>query len=149
MIRPRVARVVWLAAVVTADGETLLEAVPQSEAVARAVAVAPDGTLTTDVARLLDAILSDGTDADRAWVAARHRDYPHHALIEPGRLSAFLELGIPTGYVVAAQDRTIVPELARTFAARLPAASVLTVDAGHDAMITAPLEVADALESMA
>jgi pimeloyl-ACP methyl ester carboxylesterase len=149
VIPERVARVVWLAAVVTADGETLLEAVPQTEAIARAVTLESDGTLTTDVTRLLEAILPDGTEIDRAWVQERHREYPHHALIEPGRLSAFLELGLPTGYIAASRDLTIVPELARSFASRVSAAPLLTVDAGHDAMISAPLEVADALESLA
>jgi pimeloyl-ACP methyl ester carboxylesterase len=141
----RLARVVWLAGPVLADGETLIESIPQTPAIARAVTIAPDGTLTTDVEALLAAILSDGTEADRRWVAERHRPYPHAALVEPGRLTAFLALGCPAAYVLAARDETIPPDRARRFAARLPGAPVFEVDASHDAMVSRPAETAAAL----
>lgn len=142
----RIAAVVWLTGPVLNDGETLLEAVPQTPAIAAAVTVLPDGTLETDRDVLLDAILSDGTDDDRRWVAERHvDDYPRAGLTEPGRLSAFLELGIPTAYVAASQDQTIPIELARSFAARLPGSRWVEVDSSHDCMIARPAETAEAL----
>jgi pimeloyl-ACP methyl ester carboxylesterase len=141
----RIRRVVWLAAVVLDDGETLLSAVPQTPEVARAVTIGPDGVPRTDVQAMLDAILNDGTARDRAWVAARHRPYPPVALTEPGRLRAFLDLGLPTGYVVATEDRTIPPDLADRFAARLPGALRARVAAGHDCMMSRPDETAAAL----
>jgi pimeloyl-ACP methyl ester carboxylesterase len=145
----RVARAVWLAAPVLDDGETLIQAIPQTPAIARAVTIAADGSITTDVELLLAAILSDATEDDRRWVAARHRPYPHAALVEPGRHSAFLALGCPTAYVAAVQDQTIPLPLARTFAARLLGAPVFEVDAGHDCMISRPAETAAALLSAA
>ena len=116
----RVARVVFMAAVVLNDGETLLEAVPATPAVSRAVTIAEDGTAVTDHALLVEALLPEASPADRAWVLERHRSYPPAALVEPGRLSQFLELGLPTGYVVATEDLMVPPDLARTFARRLP-----------------------------
>jgi pimeloyl-ACP methyl ester carboxylesterase len=82
-------------------------------------------------------------------VRERHRPYPPHALVEPGRLSAFLALGLPTGYIRATQDRTIEPQLAARFAERLPGCRRADVDAGHDCMITRPDAVAAALRGMA
>lgn len=145
----RLRRVVWLAAVVTADGETLLQAVPQSPWIARAVNIGPDGSAHTDPDRILDAIIQDGTSEQRRFVRERHRPYPPPALVEPGRLSAFLDLGVPTGYVVAADDRTIEPEVARRFADRLPGCRRAEVPGSHDCMITRPAEVAAALIEMA
>ncbi|MGA2305356.1 MAG: alpha/beta fold hydrolase [Acidimicrobiales bacterium] len=142
----RVARVVFMAAVVLNDGETLLEAVPATPAVSRAVTIAEDGTAVTDHALLVDALLPEASSADRAWVLERHLSYPPAALVEPGRLSQFLELGLPTGYVVATEDLLVPPTLARTFARRLPGVAVAEVAAGHDLMLTRPEESATALE---
>jgi pimeloyl-ACP methyl ester carboxylesterase len=145
----RVRRVVWLTAVVTVDGETLIEAVPQSPAVARAVRIGPDGTAHTDHQLMLDAIIQDGTPEQRRFVGERHRSYPPHGLTEPGRLSAFLATGLPTGYVFAEDDLTIERPVAERFADRLPGCRRATVPGGHDCMITHPAEVAAALEAMA
>jgi pimeloyl-ACP methyl ester carboxylesterase len=145
----RIRRVVWLSAVVTADGQSLLEAVPASPWMARAVTIGPDGTAHTDPDRILDAIIHDGSAQQRRFVRERHRPYPPHALVEPGRLSSFLALGLPTGYIVALDDRAIEPAVARAFADRLPGCRRAEVPGGHDCMITRPGEVANALSSMA
>ena len=141
----RIAAVVWLAAVVTDDGESLLQATPQSPWIARAVKLGPDGTAHTDPELILDANIQDGTPEQRELVRRKHCAYPPHALVEPGRLSAFLALGLPTGYVTATRDRTIEPPVCEKFAARLPGCRRASVDAGHDCMITQPEATARAL----
>ena len=141
----RIACVVWLTGAVCADDETLLQAIPQSPWVARAVTLGSDGTAHTDPDRILDANIQDGTPEQRAFVRERHLPYPPHALIEPGRLSAFLALGLPTAYLVTTQDRTIEPEVQRAFARRLPSAVTAEISAGHDCMITRPDRVAATL----
>ena len=144
----RIASAVWVAAVVTNDGQSLIEAVPQSPWIARAVTIGPDGTAHTDPELILDANIHDGTPEDRAFVHDRHLPYPPHALVEPGRLSAFLALGLPTGYVIATQDRTIEPHVARAFADRLPGSRRAEVDAGHDCMMTQPAATAAAIAAV-
>jgi pimeloyl-ACP methyl ester carboxylesterase len=141
----RVRLVAWLAAVVTADGESLLDAVPQSPWIAKAVTIGPDGTAHTDPERILDANIHDGTEAQRDLVRRHHTAYPPYALTEPGRLSAFLALGIPTAFITAADDRTIERHVTERFAARLPGAHLDTVPGGHDCMITQPDAIAGAL----
>jgi pimeloyl-ACP methyl ester carboxylesterase len=145
----RIRGAIWLAAVVTADGESLWQAVPQSPWIARAVTQAPDGTATTDPELILDANIHDGTPVQRDFVRQRHRPYPPQALTEPGRLSAFLDLGLPTGYIIAADDRTIEPHVAAGFADRLPGAVRMEVPGGHDCMLTEPAAVAAALSAVA
>jgi pimeloyl-ACP methyl ester carboxylesterase len=121
---------------------------PHRASIARAVTIGPDGTAHTDPELILDANLHDGTPAQRRFVSDRHLPYPPHALVEPGRLSAFLALGIPTGYITATDDRTIEPAVCEKFAARLPKCVRGFVDAGHDCMVSRPRETAEALEAM-
>jgi pimeloyl-ACP methyl ester carboxylesterase len=149
VVPDRIRRVVWIAAVVTDDGESLLDAVPQSPAIARAVTIGPDGTAHTDPELILDANIHDGSEVQRAFVRDRHVQYPPHALTEPGRLSAFRALGIPAGYITALDDRTIEAPITAKFAGRLPGARLLEVPGGHDCMITEPEAVAAALLAMA
>jgi pimeloyl-ACP methyl ester carboxylesterase len=144
-IPDRIATVVWLTAAVCNDGESLLETIPQSPWIARAVSLGADGTAHTDVDRIIDANIHDGTDEQKDFVRARHRPYPPHALVEPGRLSAFLALGIPTGYVFATLDRTVEPHIQEQLAARLPDCRTASVAAGHDCMLTQPEATAEAL----
>jgi pimeloyl-ACP methyl ester carboxylesterase len=149
VVPDRIRRVVWLAGAVTADGESLIEAVPQSPWIARAVTLGADGTAHTDPELILDANIHDGTPEERAFVRDRHLPYPPHALVEPGRLSAFLALGLATGYVTARDDRTIEAPICAGFAARLPGCLQLEVPGGHDCMVTQPDAVAAALLTMA
>ena len=145
----RIKAVVWLAAVVTADGESLLDAVPQSPWIAKAVTLGPDGTAHTDPDLILDANIHDGTPDDKAMLRERHTPYPPHALTEKGRLTAFLELGLPTAFIAATDDRTIEAPVTAKFAARLPGARVAEVPGGHDCMITQPDAVAAVLVDVA
>jgi pimeloyl-ACP methyl ester carboxylesterase len=98
---------------------------------------------------MLEANLHDGDAAQRERLLRRHTDYPPDGLVEPGRLSAFLALGLPTGYVVATQDRTIDPQLQEKFAQRLPGCRLARVDAGHGCMITQPGATARAILAVA
>ena len=145
----RVSAVVWLAAVVTNDGESLLDTVPQSEAIAKAVRLGPDGTAHTDPDLILEANMQDGSPEDKDMLRRLHTAYPPHALTEKGRLSSFLALGIPTGFITAANDLTIEAPVTAKMSGRLPGARLGEVPGGHDCMITQPEAVATALLAMA
>jgi pimeloyl-ACP methyl ester carboxylesterase len=145
----RIRRIVWLAAVVLADGESIAThyAVP-SEAISRATTTAPDGG-APDPALMVEAFMQDGTAEQKAWVQERLGPTTIASVTAEGNLSRFLAQGLPTGYILALRDQSVPPDLARTFAARLPGARFAEVDAGHNLMITKPKETADALEAMA
>jgi pimeloyl-ACP methyl ester carboxylesterase len=141
----RIQQVIWLTAAVCADGKSLRDSIPSTPRMADAVTVGADGTPHADPDRILDAILQDGTPQQRTFVRDRHRPYPPHALVEPGRLSAFLELGLPTAYVFATKDRAIAVEIQEAMAALLPGARRASINACHDCMVTQPDGVARAL----
>jgi len=145
----RIRRVVWATAVVTKDGQSLLQAVPQSPWIARAVTLGPGGIAKTDLELLLDANIHDGTAEQREFIRARHRPYPPHALLEPGRLSAFLALGLPTGYILATLDRAIEPHIAKGFMDLLPGCRRAEIEAAHQCMNTRPGDMSGILELMA
>ena len=143
----RLSEVVWLAGVVARDGQDLREAVGSDPNpwIERAVTTGDDGTAHTDPDLILDAIIQDATPEQRRFVRERHLQYPPHALVEPGRLSAFLALGLPTGYVRAVDDRMLPEGVCRRFAAELPGSWYAEVPGGHDCMLTQPEAVADVL----
>lgn len=144
-IPDRIRQVVWLAAVVCADGENLLQAVPPSSEMSAAVTVLADGSIRTDQRLIVEGVLSDGTPEEKEWVLARHRPYPQAALTEPGRLTEFLALGLPTAYVTALRDVAVPPACTAVFADRLPGVVRADVDSSHDCMISRPEETAAAL----
>jgi pimeloyl-ACP methyl ester carboxylesterase len=123
--------------------------VPQSPAIAKAVRLGPDGTAHTDPDLILEANMQDGTPEDKAMLRRLHTAYPPHALTEKGRLSAFLALGIPTGFITATNDLTIEAPVTAMMSARLPGTRRAEVPGGHDCMITQPDAVATALLEMA
>lgn len=147
----RIRRVVFLAAVVERDGERDVdrdhtEGAPLlaagSEAIAR-------GEVEVWKEIFLDAMLGESPVEQRAWVAARIGGPADVIRSAPGRLSEFLALGIPTGYVVATRDEALPPPVCRRFASYLPGCRVLEVDGPHDVMITHPEATAEVLLRMA
>lgn len=144
----RIRRVVWMAGLVLPDRATARDSVPPSEWVARSRMAGPDGQYRMDPDRYMDAAFQDGTDIDRAWVGAHISPGPPAALSAPGRLTAFLALGLPTGYIIALQDRVIAPEFARDQANRLPDCRIREVEASHFLMLSAPEATAKALLEM-
>jgi pimeloyl-ACP methyl ester carboxylesterase len=148
-MKDRIRRVVWLAAVVLADGESIGENyMATSEFLKRALARMEEG-LPPDKELLMDAFLQDGTPEQRRWVEARLGGGTTALITEKGDLTRFLQLGLPTGYVLATRDQSLPPELCRVLAARLPGCRFAEVDADHDLMVTHPDATADALVSMA
>jgi pimeloyl-ACP methyl ester carboxylesterase len=144
----RIRRVVWLAGLVLQEGQTARDNTPPSEWRQRAFVTGSDGRPVMDPDRMMDVLMQDGTAADRAWVRARFTDVPPAALLEPSRLSRFLALDLPTGYILALQDRSVPPEAARGYVALLSGCRYREVDAGHALMISAPEATAQALQDL-
>ena len=118
IVPDRIRRVVWIAGAVTADGESLIEAVPQSPWIA---------------ARRHPRARRHRAHRPRAHPRRQHPRRQRRAsarssatgtcrtrrtrCVEPGRLAAFLALGLPTGYITARDDRTIEPPVCAKFVA--------------------------------
>jgi pimeloyl-ACP methyl ester carboxylesterase len=147
----RIRRVVWYAGLVLRDGQRARDWDFDANApdLAQASGARARGDAGAQLEHQLDAFLADGTDAQRAWVAERLGGRMHVLMNAPGRLSEFLALGIPTGYIVTARDRALPAHVCRVCASHLPGCRILEVDADHDSMVTAPQETAEAILAMA
>jgi pimeloyl-ACP methyl ester carboxylesterase len=143
-IPERLRTVVWLAGPVTRDGESLVDVVPG----ARADAGRSSDPSPRILDALLDAMLPGAPPEDREFVRQRHLRGPKLAWTEPGRLTEFLRLDLPTAFLWPTEDAILGEDACRSFAALLPGARFESIDSGHDCMITHPDLVADALQSL-
>jgi pimeloyl-ACP methyl ester carboxylesterase len=141
----RIRRVVFIAGGVLRDGETAEEIVLASPWLRAAIA---EGLSLADADRAIDLFLQDGTDEDRDWVRARLTRQPAAAGRALGRLTAFLALNLPTGFIRCLRDRAQSPELAAEMVARLPDPIYREIDSGHDCMISQPEATVRALLDM-
>lgn len=147
----RIRRVVWTAALVLKDGEPMR---PHVERAQRARAAAhPEGAKVdwAEIGRERGGHPGSGAAAGTPeWVLDRLTPSPDWIRDTPARgLAAFLELGLPTGYVLATRDTSLTPDVCREFASRLPGCHYLEVDASHNLMASRPEITANALLEMA
>ena len=145
----RIKRVVWLTALVHADGERLKDGDVARSSLPCYIRTGTPPLTSDERDFMIDAFLNDVSPDLRAWVSPRLCGFSAVLRDTPSRLSEFLALGIPTGYVVTTSDRALAPETARMFASRLPGCRLLEIDADHDLMLSAPAGTADILEAMA
>lgn len=150
-VAERIKRVVWLAALVHTDGERVCDrdVGRDSPTLGKSFALREAGDEAAAKEQLLDAFLDDATPELRSWVAERLGGHSAVLRATPSQLSAFLDLGMPTGYVLATRDKALPPWLGREFASRLPGCRYVEIDADHDLMLSAPIDTADCLEAMA
>lgn len=145
----RLRRVVWLAALVLADGERLKDADSDRQLFPKYISHGTPPMTSTEREWMLDHFLTDASPEMRAWVGERFGGFSAALREAPSRLSEFLALGVPTGYVHATSDKGLSRERGREFAGRLPGCRYLEIDADHDLMLSAPVATADVLEKMA
>jgi hypothetical protein len=87
--------------------------------------------------------------ADDETAAAIYRHFtaePSGPIFEPIPLPPFEELTIPTAYIVCRQDQTMPPGLFHPGqSSRLRGTRLIEIDGDHEALLTAPARLADAL----
>jgi len=118
---------------------------PPESGVQRSFVLQPDGTIRTDPALMIAALVSDGTPEERAWVLARHRSYPRRLFWNREDCRATWSWD-PEWLRGRQQGCGVLPPSWRTpLPAGCPARPFAEVEAGHDLMITRPVETAAAL----
>lgn len=149
LVPQRIAHLVYLAAVVLRNGESLADV---------------QGPLARTLLTGLAAGRGDGTflyPAETAWarwMGDLPRDRPAaaaalasltpqalRAFVEPAPLPHFWSLATPRTYVRCVRDAAVTPDRAAMFAARLGVTPV-DLDAAHDPMLSAPDELARILD---
>jgi len=148
-LRPERCRLlVYYAAFVPRDGESVADSLPM-EFIAfldEAVAASPDGlvSLPREVFAAAFANTADAATVDA--IHARLVPEPPGPIFEPLSLPRFEGLGIPTAYIACRQDLTLPPG---TFhpgqSSRLASPQLIEIDGDHEALYTAPRDLAWAL----
>ena len=149
----RIARLVYVAAFLPADGQSLVDLTKLPEAAGDMVqenmvveGEPPVATMPAGAAR--EAFYGLCTAEHAAWATERLRPQPLAPFVAP------VELGDgaarpPRAYVVAAQDRAIPTALQRRLVADNPDVDAVELDADHSPFLSRPAELADALERFA
>jgi pimeloyl-ACP methyl ester carboxylesterase len=142
----RIARLVFLDAVIVNDGEAWRDTHAAERSAQWARLAAPSGNVSVPPP---DAgAFGIGDPADRAWVNSRLTPHPYRTYTEPIRLQRPPGTGLRKTHIACRGPGGLPPAARRI---RIDAAggwSSLSLNAAHDAMITAPAALADLLGSL-
>jgi pimeloyl-ACP methyl ester carboxylesterase len=150
----RVAALIYVAAFLPADGQSLVDLTRLPEGAGDLVQAnmvvdgdPPIATMPRDVAR--EAFYGACPDDRAAWGVERIRPQPLAPFVTPVSLGDGAQAGPPRYYVVAAQDRAIPPALQRRMAREGATAEVVELDTDHSPFLSEPAELAGLLERFA
>ena len=152
---PRVRRLVFVDAWVLRDGEATLDVQPSADTFRAIAASRPDGTIPLDENRWREEFMNSASVEVLAATTSRLIALPLRQLAQPIRLPR-LHLNArpgttpdtmpPTSYVFLRHDRTVDPDLWHRMADRLYKPRLLECDGPHEAMLTHPHQLAEALQ---
>jgi len=142
-IPERIAHAVFVACTVPREGQTVLDAIGMPETLRPK---RPD-PLEEERARAM--FCSDMDDAQARFVLSQLCPEPVGPMNEPARLAGLCQ-PVPRSYVKLLRDQTLSLAQQDTFARNAgPGCSVHELDAGHDAMVSRPRELAALLDRIA
>jgi len=140
---PDVARLVYLAALMTEQDEDLADLLgADSSPLMQAVEVDENGYITVDPARIHEVFYADSSAAEADRCAALLRPMPASAMSAHAAPPAWLS--IPSTYVICGNDKAIPPSSQRRMALR--ATSTVEWPCDHSPFLTRPTEIATLLE---
>lgn len=145
----RVRRIVFMSAWVLCDGESILDVhTPTEAATLRANAARSlDHTIVMDTEHWASSFMQDATPRQLAATTNRLVPTPLGWFDEPIKLPRFFDLHLPASYVFLRDDRSAPKERYRAMAARLDHPAIVECDGSHQAMLTRPHAVANALRA--
>ncbi|WP_326634231.1 alpha/beta hydrolase [Nonomuraea fuscirosea] len=137
----RIARLVYLAALLPEPGKSLFDITP-APVVEAIMETVQDGRIPVMTDEVIDANFGEHglTPEDRAWLRARGVGQPVGTYQDPAPADLSAAQRLPRTYIACAADRGGPP--------RLPGLEVITLDAGHWPMITEPAELARVLDQV-
>jgi pimeloyl-ACP methyl ester carboxylesterase len=149
----RIARLVYIAAFLPADGQSLVDLTQLPEGAGDMVqenmvveGEPPVATMPAAAAR--EAFYGLCPSEQAAWAIERLRPQALAPFVTPVQLGEAAALP-PRAYVIAGQDRAIPTALQRRLVADNPDVESVELDADHSPFLSRPVELADALEGFA
>ena len=152
LMRERVAALIYIAAFLPADGQSLLDLshLPEGaddQVQANLVITPPVGTLPVAVAG--GVLYNEAAHDVVAWAVRQLRPQPLKPLGTPASIPLGALDGVPRYYVVCDRDRAIPPALQRRMCQQARCDMVVELDADHTPQVTRVEQAADALEQFA
>ena len=150
----RVAALVFVAAFMPADGQSLLDLTHLPEGKddmiqANLVIEGDPPVAVLSEEATAAAIYNDCTSEQTAWAVARRRPQPVAPFADPARIDESVLAAIPRSYVLTTRDRSIPPALQRRMIREHPCENVIELDADHAPFLSATNELAAALVGLA
>ena len=150
----QVAALVYVAAFAPHDGQSLLDLTRLPEGAgdqvqANIVIEGNPPVATMPAAASRDALYGSCPVDVAAWAIARQRPQAVEPFASPVSIPPGILAGIPRYYVLCRRDRAIPPELQRRMSREAGCASVIELDTDHTPHLSAPAQLADALEQFA
>lgn len=144
----RVKHLVYLAAVVPQSGDALIDLLTKErrDTLSRLHGKVKEIFGTLDQLRPM--YFTDLEGEEKEFYLRQLTPQPLAAFFEKVEFKQFPKIDIPKTYVLGLKDMSLPPELTRGFAERLGVTPV-EIDAGHDLMVSRPVEVAKVLLSIA
>lgn len=145
----RVRRIVFMSAWVLHDGESIIDvhSAREAKALRAKAAQSLDNTVAIDTEQWASTFMQDATPEQLAATTHRLVPSPLGWFDQPIRLPRFFDLHLPASYVFLRDDHSAPKERYRDMAARLDDPLIVECDGSHQAMLTQPNAVADALRS--
>lgn len=140
-------QVVFVDAWVLHDGESIYDVLPTpfADSGRAAAATRPDRTVPMDPAVWRTGFMNGATDDRIAEVWDRLVPVPIGWLEEPISLPRFWDAALPSGYVFLSEDQGMPTEVYRAMAARLSNPRIVECEGPHEAMLTHPAALAEAI----
>jgi pimeloyl-ACP methyl ester carboxylesterase len=148
----RVAAIVYVAAFIPGDGQSLLDLTHLPEGAddqvqANIVLEPPIGTMPAAASR--PALYGDCAEDVAAWAIAKQRPQPLAPFATPVSIPAGALDGIPRFYVLCARDRAIPPALQRRMIRDRGCDKVIELDTDHSPQLSKTRELAEAMQEFA
>lgn len=148
-LRPyRCRMLVYYSAFVPLDGEAVADILPPEFVglLEQLSAQSPDRSVTLPYEAFRHGFVNTADDETAAALYRRFTSEPYAPIFEPIPLPHFNELAIPTAYISCRQDQTMPPGLFHPGqSGRLKETRVIEIDGDHEALLTAPARLAEAL----
>jgi pimeloyl-ACP methyl ester carboxylesterase len=149
----RTARLVYVAAFLPGDGQSLVDLTKLPEGAGDMVqenmvvkGKPPIATMPADAAR--EAFYGKCSPQQAAWAVEQIRPQPLAPFVTPVELEGAGE-GPPRAYVLATEDRALPTALQRRLVAENPDLEVVELDSDHSPFLSATTELAEALDRFA
>lgn len=150
----KVAAIVYVAAFVPQDGQSLMDLTRLPEGASDELQAGmviegdpPTASLTPEVSR--SAEFGESSEEDAAWAYPQIRPQPVVPFGEPVQIPEGTFDEIPRAYIVCTRDRSIPPGLQHRMVAENRIEDVIEIETDHSPMISRPAELAAAVDQLA